>query len=932
MALLLDYFIESCKDQTMDPNRLASKFLGIPYTENPWMLLGIASGNSNAAAIANALRRRLAQLEVHPHAQSQEANIVRTHLEEVAVHLQGDCAPPPPTSAESVSQTLSPLDQAIIAALISEGGWNNKSRSRLVGVAASYSITVGALMRILEAFAKAARSGDGPLSRKKRVINKFDRSWVSVPKKKMSTTSAIESMISKAAEKITPELSSPTPEMTVGLAVFFSLLTLAAFILSLVVLLGDTSESLTEGSNSEEYLPRFTQDETTEQELKVFEQYPTFFVEGFDQSILEFAGQGVQQLPILRSLTSSLEKSLEYGKAPDDAIVHDWEQSLSTLSFGWPFIDSHTLQAAKTSLIQVLLAAEMYPGFAQQLVQSFRIPRLRSGEPLNIIRSIWSSGVLASLGCDLRLGQELRLEINKLELPEINTCNYLEARVQALIVLADQLLERTEFDDRVLEDWEAWLLLVKELSKKTSNLEPQLHVLTSIVSSDIDLLRNTNTRKVLGRIIRETDWVSSVLARDTVTELIRSRKATSIDLSLLTSLFYNSGNNSWFPVEGVVSQSSSLRDRKNISSQLKKDWPIDSSESISTWVVSLPIGLDVALVEEWEKETERLVQRSNSPDFYLVKLRLLNEAAVSIWKGRPDFAKGAIERAKLFEIESVPHPKLVYPPTPGSFSDAWSSAGNVEEKLVALQELSEKNVTDLSKRDADRLVGIAIKSRSELRKAATDLIIYKFANAENIANSLLYTFAAARTKEQIAALVANLTDVILPEPTSQQWDSIARSAFVQHALTVAQPEVKQLDEIASELSTSLLSEFLLLNPEYLSLSSELSPNVAFQMLVDTWRTMLPPMYQVVNPEDFVPTGLLQKYLKKQLEYLLLLKGEEAKWRNENLVISSEYITLSTLHNESSIIDQLVSVEKQISIHWLRLFKEVTAEYERRMNK
>ena len=104
-------------------------YFGIPETDDPRLLLGIQHGRYDRIAIRNALRRRLAQLHVHPQALTDEAAHIRKYVSELATELEYD-APETLIHTQETPQQLTNLDQAIIATLVSEGGWNKNSRSR----------------------------------------------------------------------------------------------------------------------------------------------------------------------------------------------------------------------------------------------------------------------------------------------------------------------------------------------------------------------------------------------------------------------------------------------------------------------------------------------------------------------------------------------------------------------------------------------------------------------------------------------------------------------------------------------------------------------------------------------------------------------------------------------------------------------------------
>ena len=125
---------------------------------------------------------------------------------------------------------------------------------------------------------------------------------------------------------------------------------------------------------------------------------------------------------------------------------------------------------------------------------------------------------------------------------------------------------------------------------------------------------------------------------------------------------------------------------------------------------------------------------------------------------------------------------------------------------------------------------------------------------------------------------------------------------------------------------------MLLNPEHLPVNSEIPPLDAIEMVVQAWLNAIPPAFQPSNQIEFTPTGVLQFYLLKQLEYYSLLKAEESRWRSEQNPMHSMHSLTDRLHESSTIFEQLTVVEIEISLHWLQLFREVTAEHDRRTTK
>lgn len=916
----------------MNLNKLTADFLGVHETEDPRLLLGITKGRVDKGAIRNALRRRLAQIHVHPEGFTENATLVRTHLQGLATKLE-ESAPKETAQTTQSQPELTPLDQSIIAALISEGGWNKNSRSRLVGVAASYSITVGGLMRILEAFAEAARSGSGPFSLQQRSTHTIDRSWASVPKKP-TAFSAVDTFITDAAKRFTPELSAPSPVMTIKLAVLFGLLTIIAFILALRVLLVEDTSSTQTRTTIKSSFPSTTPNAAIKRPLKVFETYPTFTVRGIEESMLQFADQGVEQPAILASIAKSIQNSLTKGEVAPVHLLKDWNASIDILSNGWPFINTQILQSSQTQITHILLQAELYPKFSQQLMSSFKLPSITIGLPSQIPQIVWKSGVLATLSYEQRLNAETRNIMKGMQYPSITTADSSKAESLALNRVADVLLKRTEFDDQSLEMWESWFIVVRQLQKFSITNTHQIYIINSILDSSIDLLRESNTRKILGRAISDSDWLSSSIARDNICSILRSEDASSIDLCVLTTLFHRGKNSTWFPETYILNQNASFSDRVSTANLLQTEWPIDTSELVAVWNLSIPIGLDETLVHDWRKATEIASRLPDDDLLRFATLRILNEAAISIWKGRPDLASRAIEMAKRIEHDSNSQFHKPMTESDDTFTKSYRSAGKDQyDQIDAIEALRNTSATDLGIRDADLLASIALTDRkSKVRRAATNTIIEQFNNGPNVAVAIVQYVSRAKTNEQVLAFVANLTNAILPEQDSSNWESAARKALVQHALIAGNKTLWELDEISNDISISLISEYLMLNPTALPLSKEVHALDALEMVVDSWRRILPPKYVEQPNIDFNPTGILQNYLIKQIEYFSLLQGEEARWRSQQHPIDNVPLLLKKLKQKRTILEQLNTVELEISSYWLRLLEEVLIENARRFEE
>ena len=71
----------------MELDLQTAEFFGITSSTDSRSLLGVTTGRTDHIAINNALRRRLAQLHVHPNGNSPEADRIREYLKQIATEL-----------------------------------------------------------------------------------------------------------------------------------------------------------------------------------------------------------------------------------------------------------------------------------------------------------------------------------------------------------------------------------------------------------------------------------------------------------------------------------------------------------------------------------------------------------------------------------------------------------------------------------------------------------------------------------------------------------------------------------------------------------------------------------------------------------------------------------------------------------------------------
>lgn len=902
-------------------------FFGLPEEADIFHLLGIhASTAHDAKVVKRAMRRRYAQLLANPNTATEEANIVKRYLGEVTAllleqsHQEGLEHDPAP-------QQLTDLDQSIIAALIAGGGWNSKTRARLVEIAASYSLTVGGLMRILEALAESAREGDGPLTVQRRSEIAIDRTWTAVPTKK-STLSFAEDYLTGLTDKITPDFSEDNPVLTIKLAVVFGSLTFIAFVLALVVLFSDSKKvNALVQLNKTEFPSMLAETPATAHPL--FSSYPTFARFGIENEFIRRADEVLLLPEEFVALQSELLNSTR--SVLPSTWTYRWNTALQTIAAGWPFADPFLVDAVSAQIVRIVHTADAQKKSMPTILQPFDIPPFHVSAPISIAKRIWFTGTLASLSCETKFTIGTKSLIKKLAIPSVSPCSFSDARHAATALVAVELVDRTEFDSNYLLVWEAWINLVKGSFSRTDASLLYVDAIRNLLDEEIDFSRASDSRKVAGRLVSEIHWSVNERLRDALLTFYTSPSVSSSDLFLLGHLLLGSNEISWFLKPYIVLQEDTLEERIRKAAALELNWPSEVAPETMSWNLQIPAGFSEEIVATWNKTyRDTQILPANAPAT-LMKLRKMNEAAVSLWIGRPGLAADQLKpNVYLQDDENADELwQLQSPPIDGDWAKMLGRRGiKMDERLDALAELETSAFTDLGHEDARALAQAALTSvYSRVRVAATDRIVSQFPKSKNVAVAILDALSDAKSEEQILTLVAQLTEAILPDQTDQFWKAQSRRALVQHALVAGNKSLHMLDAIAAGMTNSLLSEYLLLRPTALPPSHELSPLDAFTMLIDAWKQKLPD-YSIPTRENNNTDGILQSILQMQLLYLEILTIEEAHWRGQNAV---ELLQTADLGNGTSILEQMVITESKIARHWHVLFQELTQVLQNRQD-
>ncbi|HIB01157.1 MAG TPA: hypothetical protein EYO40_00900 [Phycisphaerales bacterium] len=913
-------------------HELACEFFGLPVDSDGFQLLGLVnSENIDANTIKRAMRRRYAQLLASPKSSSEDAELVKKYLGTITVELL-HAAPTQTPLVEDSRQKLTPLDHSIIAALIAGGGWNSNTRSRLVSIAGSYSLTVGGLMRILEALAEAARNGKGPLAIERRNEIALDRTWATVPIKK-STFSIAEEYIFEVTKNFTPDFKAQNPLLTIKLAIVFGSLTLLAFILTLSVL-------FSEDVKKEIHVP-FVPDSTStlmnnEPVLNpvLFDVYPSFSVRSIGDELLQRSDE-ILTLPEhfaeLHKYVAAISSSSDNERR---TFFLKWEAAIDLLANGWVFADKDLVRSLELQIVLLIEAIEKNSQIFSRMLSAFAMKPITTQNPLSITANIWSTGILTRLACDKQLTIASKEQIKQSLIETSESCNQTVLKQKALAFYALELASRTEFNSTYLTLWEDWIQTVKSALLYENASVTFLNAISCLLNEGIDVSRESNSRLVIGRIVKEIEWAKSEVARDRVIEMYTAKTYSPEELQLLGLLLQRSKKASWLSSMCIIQPNDSMQTRSAKATLLLSNWPSESSTTTMVWNLSIPDGFTENLYAAWSRAYESVLHLPIDNPLVSARVRKVNEAAVYIWKGRPDLAFQKVDPTLFFEeIPQNTLTRLQRKSPDGEWSKLFRNAGsNSDRRIEIIETLAGAEHESLGEQDARTLATAALSNvYSRIRLAATHSIVTNFLHCPNVAIAIVDNFSDAKSNKQIVKLVANLTEAILPEQEEPDWLLHARRALVQHALTVENSNAEILDLAAVQLARSYIAEYLLLQPTALPPSREITPLESITLVVDEWVRYSSPFENTISNYEFNSLGIMQSFLRHQITYLQLLIIAEAKWRGQDKLYYSAQTSLTELGNATSIIEQMTMVELAIASHWNALFESIDTEYKNRLN-
>ena len=946
----------------MNVGEAITTILGLPAGSDPYRVLGLRPGQNDPASIDAAVRRRMAQILSHPLRNSDEAEEVRAVLRRLArslKHAAGGkekarevAAAPPPV--------LTAIDRAVLAVLVGEGGWNRRSRARLVAVAAAYRIPVDGLVQVLESLADAARSGGGPLAPRNRGRMVVDRSWTALPGKP-SAMSRLDDLFDQAAQRLTPELREPGTGTTIKMAVLFGLLVVIAMVLGVRLLLSSGPQSQhadDRGGRISGFVERQSEQEGREVARLDTPAMPTFVSDDFPPAAANAADRAAGAIAVLAELETGLMDQLHGGGGEvSGADLEAWQGVILDAAMSWPYLDGALLERIQTAVLRIIAETRAVPSMGLQLLETFPAGVPGEDDPVSLLQRMWSLETFAMVACSPNVAGEVRDDARRRwqeALPGTPMpCDRALARSTVLKEHAAMLARDSERSEGAYAMWELWLAAVDRHPDPALRDGHRFSALVAMLAMDIDLTRESRTRNIIGRLLASIEWQRSGAGRDALLALIEDAAMDPVDLWAITSMLVQLDRTSWVLDRHVVPPSATTEERRAVADLLARDWPADWMPTQHETRLLIPVGFSLDLVDAWTSALDGAVVEPQLARRFAM-LRRLDEAAVAIWWGHVDHATRILEHVTAPEFLQQEEAagsdagRSAYGRGDGTWSeDMQARRSDGEGKAELLDKLMESASGDLGHKDADTLARAALTDTvPSVRRVASEVIVSKFPRGERVAVALVDNLSLARSVDGVAALVADLTGVVLPPVEGAAWRVGVRRALVQHAFSCRDANAAVLDAAAEDAAASCLAEATMIEPSLLAPGEALDPLQSLDALTSTWRRWveqesLTAIAMAVSAQrtrsyrgDEGGGGSLHGFLRGQLDLVELLGLLHAQWRGLPVENAAEIrsVTAARLADEGDVVGQLVILEQSIAAQWREILSHASFVARARMEE
>ena len=857
----------------MNRERL-SAILGLPPESEAHELLGLAEVPTDRREVNRRLDARLAQIEAHSDADSDEAKRARRIVRNAARRLHEQLTrarTPDPTRRTPQRFALTELDRSVLGVLVGSGGWNASSRARLVALAHHHGVGPYGLLRVICGLNDHARR-HGPRITISDITGRTETA-ATIRQREAEDVRA-EELINRYA----PEFREGTVWATIKLSVLFGLLTLLVAGAIIVPLWHHQRTILTTRTappgaiSPDPMVDRERDHPSTEGERPrqpALERWPTLTPPIRAPRWEELDRKGAELRDEFSVLTGRMLASIE----PDDEVFGRWAVAVDRFGRIWPGLEERDSGRLEEDFLQPLYASAGRPDRHDPLLDALGPVSREPAAASELFSGSWRVGMLFELTQDHRLPQGTRQRALEL----LN--HSFARRIDQEFLWRDREAAIGDWLDRVLSSmvrdvetsrpddlaglWGAWIETLGRVRFGESRQRRLLDAVESLLSEVSDPREPAGRPALVAHLLRELDFENSAIVRQRVGEWIRPGRLSSRQLWVLTSLLALDRATPWLNEQMIIMPEADDRLRGRAAQDLEALWP-PRTVSADDPRQGHRIAVDVESGQRWRDLEEALLEPRREISDPLSALRQLtrrvwlNEAALHLAVGDHDQAREVMNgiedldgRSREGNRHALTNPYgrggsgSIRPGQPagpdGVWAEAYMSAGrSVDARLQEIQQLERRGGGDLGPRDAAVLVREAYRgSPREISDHAQRLVESRFASGPTVILELINELPDAPRHRRTITFIERITNTTIADrgDDREEAEARARLALIERRLKLQQRGPDPRDAHAELIRGSFERQLLAIQPEERSVSTEPVRETAQRLRQGWWSVV-----------------------------------------------------------------------------------------------
>ena len=928
------------------------RFLGLEPDADPLDTLGVGVSDLDEASIRSALKRREEQIKDHPDGESGDANEVRLHVRDaaqlllnpiarlaiVARHMPRDLVERS-RKASTSERKLTDFDREVLGILVASGGWNARSRARLMAVASQYEVSNDRLLSVLTGMASWLQDRGS----KSRPASQGAGSTTLRDMVKPRVDGKTEVVFDRFVNRWMSDLRSDDPWAINRMSLLFGAIAMILFGFMFFMMMLPTAEVQPEASSASDAL--VARDSGVDSNLDstasggISEDSDLL---NRQSGLPDMPSSSIDAADAMNETTGSIVsivKELNEGVDPL-GLHHGFEALIQQAGEGWFLVASREREQLLSSIFDLFDSISTDQNSLGTYIETFRFESGIFSSVQQIPESGFKSGVLSMLAGSTRQSPAVRsIAMEALGQSGESGPRAIDFSSGVLVCLESflpRLVELMDVDGESKLRWAVWIRCIESLDRDM--FEPLMaQAVDLVVRESINPAADGVSRTVLGTLLSRFEYEQSATAQEMVLGWYVDSDIPSNRREALTRLLVDLELSPRFDESIIIDPGSGVAFARLQRDALSKGW-IDVPGGQFQWRSPVPDGFDPVMARIWEDTWElsqsKVMQMSDASLMQRqLEIRMLNEAASALTTGRNPAAMKLMREVEVgLQIDqAAPVLAIEEAVSLAEWSGRLARARSRDDKLEILDQLNKVPAGSFDSASAIQLSKVAYLGASAIRSRAQQIIARRFVDDPEIMIALLDSLPERPTKE-LNEFLETLLDRDLPEVKSKRWRSEVRRLMVERSLLLRLASTAVIDRLAGELSGSYQAEAGRLGATVLPISDMSSPlesirllsSIRIGRLMDSFSgsdsRVLSDLKMGHEARRRLASDAIQASLMESLFLMELLSYE---WSVRLPTISGDIeMILEDLKLDlpvsSHVLEQLVLVEEAMAAVWSRV--------------